>query len=100
MVVTHESSAVRISRLDDLAGVVLLLVYPQRAGGVDVESLRAELRRALRGITPGSTVAVDLGSIDMRHLGATALIHDLDRDANARDLEVRWRIGDGRLAPR
>jgi hypothetical protein len=100
MVVTHEGSPLRIARLDDLAGVVLILVYPQREGSVDPESLRAELRSALGDVRPGSRVAVDLGTIDMRHLGATAVLHELDHFACDRGLDVRWRLGEGRLSHR
>jgi hypothetical protein len=98
--VTQEGDGLRVSRLDDLAGVVLLLVYPCAAEPVDPESLRDELERALGGVPSGSTVAVDLGTIDMRHLGATAVLHDLDRFAGDRGLDVRWRLGAGRLSGR
>jgi len=99
-IVTHEGGPLRVSRLDDLAGVVLLLVYPRAEEPVGPASLHDELERALAGVASGSTVAVDLGTIDMRHLGATAVLHDLDRFARDRGLDVRWRLGAGRLSSR
>jgi hypothetical protein len=99
-IVRYEGGPLRVSRLDDLAGVVLVLVYPRSAEPVEPEMLRGELARALADVPRGSTVVIDVGTIDVRHLGATAVLHDLDRLARRRGLDVRWRLGETRLTNR